>query len=67
MADKTPKQSADRWNEHHKRGSRVRVISHGVQVETTTASHAQQWGDLALLTLSGVPGVWTINAVEPIA
>ena len=63
----TQKQSADRWNERYARGTKVRVISYGVDVETITASHAQQWGDLALLTLKDVPGLWTINAIEPIA
>ena len=66
MADKITKQSADRWNERHPRGARVRVISFGVAIGTATASHAQQWGDLALLTLRDVPGLWTINAVEPL-
>jgi hypothetical protein len=57
MADKTPKQSADRWNERYARGTKVRVVSLGVAVETVTATHAQQWGNWALLTLSGVPGL----------
>ena len=61
MADK---QSADRWNEDHARGVHVRGVSYGVAVETTTATHAQQWGDLALLTLKDVPGIWTTNAVS---
>ena len=66
MAMKTPKQSADRWNARYQCGARVKVTSYGVHLETTTASHAQQWGDLALLTLKGVPGLWTIAAIEPI-
>jgi hypothetical protein len=33
------------------------VVSYGVEIETTTATHAQQWGDLALLTLKDVPGL----------
>lgn len=66
MAPKTQKQLADRWNERYGHGVRVSVVSYGVEVETTAISHALQWGDLALLTLKDVPGLWTIGAITPL-
>jgi len=40
------------------------ILRSGETISAPTATHAQQWGDLALVTLSGVPGLWTISALK---
>jgi hypothetical protein len=46
--------------------TRVSVIPRsGDTITTHTATHAQQWGELALVTLVGVEGVWTISVLSP--
>ena len=37
----------------------------GETISAPTATHAQQWGELALVTLLGVAGLWTISALRP--
>ena len=49
------RQSAEQWNARHPLGTRVSVIlRNGETITAETATHAQQWGELALVTLGGV-------------
>jgi len=59
------RESAEQWNAKHPRGTTVSVILRsGETISAPTATHAQQWGDLALVTLSGVTGLWTVGALK---
>ena len=45
----------------------VRVLLvNGGTFEAKTATHAQQWGGMGLMTLEGHPGTWTTYALTPI-
>ena len=56
---------AEQWNAMHPKGTRVSVtLRNGETLSAETATHAQQWGDLALLTLAGVEGKWSIAALR---
>jgi hypothetical protein len=58
------RQSAEQWNTHHPKGTRVSVrLRSGETVAAETATHAQQWGEFALVTLAGVDGLWTTGAL----
>jgi hypothetical protein len=58
------RESAEQWNTKYPKGTVVSVsLRGGETLSTTTATHAQQWGDFALVTLSGIPGCWTISAL----
>ncbi len=58
------RQSAEQWNACHPLGTRVSVILRtGQTITAETATHAQQWGELALVTLAGVEGIWTTGAL----
>jgi hypothetical protein len=49
---------------HLSEGTRVRfLLRNGETLAGETATHAQQWGDIALLTLAGVDGQWTTSAL----
>jgi hypothetical protein len=59
------RESAEQWNAAHPQGTVVSIsLRSGKTISAPTASPAQQWGDLALVTLSGVPGVWTVGALR---
>ena len=59
------RESAEQWNATNPKGARVSVtLRNGETLSAETATHAQQWGDLALVTLSGVEGMWTIAALR---
>ena len=59
--------AAFQWNMSHPKGTRVRVrLANGDTFEAKTASHAQQWGGMGLLTLGGHQGTWTKFALTPI-
>jgi len=59
-----PYESADRWNRAHPPGTPVQVtLANGLVVDDSTASHAQQWGSLALVTLRGRPGMWPTDTL----
>ncbi len=61
-----PYESADRWNERHPPGTPVRLtLADGSVVDDRTASHAQQWGSLAIVTLERRLGMWTTSALTP--
>lgn len=61
-------ESAQDWNRLHPPGTFVRVsLREGHTFVATTASYAQQWGMLAILTLRDRPGLWTAAALVPIA
>ena len=58
------RESAEQWNAVYIKGTRVSVILRsGETLSAQTATYAQQWGDLALVTLVGVEGHWTITAL----
>ena len=58
------RQLAEQWNARHPLGTRVSVILRsGGTITAPTATHAQQWGELALLTPVGVEGIWTTSAL----
>jgi hypothetical protein len=60
-----PYESAERWNERCPPGTPVRVLlANGATVEDKTASYAQQWGSLAIVTLSERRGMWTTAALQ---
>jgi hypothetical protein len=42
---------------------RQRAPAHRETLLVQTASHAQQWGELALVTLLGAEGLWTVPAL----
>ena len=59
------RESAEQWNGKHPKGTVVSVsLRNGETLSAQTAGQAQQWGDLALVTLSGAPGYWTISALK---
>ena len=59
------RESAEPWNASHPKGTIVSVtLCSGETLLAPTATHAQQWGELALVTLAGVPGLWTITALQ---
>ena len=59
------RESAEQWNTQHPRGTRVIVTLRGREtLSAETATHAQQWGDIALVTLVGVQGLWTTGALR---
>ena len=39
------------------------TLMDGTSFEAETAGHAQQWGELAVLTLKRNSGTWTISAL----
>lgn len=39
------------------------ILRSGETLSADTASHAQQWGEFALVTLSGIEGMWTVSAL----
>ena len=58
------RQSAEQWNARHLNGTRDSVIlRNGETIAAQTATHAQLWGELALVTLVGVEGLWTTSAL----
>jgi hypothetical protein len=40
------------------------ILRNGETVTDLTATDAQQWGELALVTLVGVEGMWTTSVLE---
>jgi len=59
------RESAEQWNAKHPKGTVISVsLRSGETISAPTATHAQQWGDFALVTLAGVPGLWTISALK---
>lgn len=63
----TRRESADAWNRRYPPGTLVRVpLREGESFTAETASYAQQWGSLAILTLKDHPGLWTASALVPL-
>jgi hypothetical protein len=61
------RESAERWNAEHSIGTRVSVtLRNGETLSAETATHAQQWGDFALVTLAGIEGIWTVGALSDV-
>lgn len=59
------RESAEQWNAQHPRGTRVILtLRDGETLSAETATYAQQWGDIALVTLAGVEGLWTTRALR---
>lgn len=57
-------ESADRWNLLHPVGTPVSVrLLGGVSFEAQTRSMARQWGNYAIVSLTGHPGMWTTTAM----
>jgi hypothetical protein len=40
------------------------ILRTGETLSAETATYAQQWGDVALVTLVGIPDLWTISALR---
>jgi hypothetical protein len=60
-------ESAHDWNRLHPPGTLVRVsLVRGETFVAETASYAQQWGSLAILTLRDRPGLWTAGVLQPL-
>ena len=61
-------ESADAWNRRYPPGTLVRVaLRDGEPFIAETATYAQQWGSLAILTLRDTPGLWTASVLRPVA
>ena len=61
-----PYESADAWNRCYPPGTLVRVTLRQSEFTAETASYAQQWGSLAILTLRDRPGLWTASVLRPL-
>jgi hypothetical protein len=58
------RESAEQWNAKNSNGTIVSVrLRSGQTVSAPTATHAQQWGDFALVTPAGVTGLWITDAL----
>jgi hypothetical protein len=60
-------ESAHDWNRQHPPGTLVRVdLLRGESFVAQTATYAQQWGSLAIVTLVDRPGLWTAGVLRPL-
>jgi hypothetical protein len=60
-------ESAQDWNRRWPPGTLVQVeLRHGESFVAETATYAQQWGRLAILTLRDRPGLWTASVLRPL-